>query len=248
MVKLVPVPNWPLLHSWCQIGPVPNWYRCQIDSFTLLVSNWYRCQIDSFTLLVPNCPPQTLGAKLTPVSNWCWCQIVLQPLFVCLFTFFKWGNASRVSRRPRMLRRPAHCSASPVPARLLLHIHAPALRRPDSSYLCTNNQENQMPRSKIKHTELSKDKLILWLLPFPCLGDGTPESWQDSGSAHKCKTPPSAPWSCRELLGRHRLVKARSRLQAAARGARARKRISQITLNLSCNKRDSFTNLSPLHS
>ena len=162
--------------------------------------------------------------------------------------FFKWGNASRVSRRPRMFRRPAHCSASPVPSRLLLHIHAPALRRPDSSYLCTNNQENQMPRSKIKHTELSKDKLILSLLPFPCLGDGTPESWQDSGSERKCKTPPSAPWSCRELLGRHRLVKARSRLQAAARGARARKRISQITLNLSCNKRDSFTNLSPLHS
>ena len=64
-----------------------------------------------------------------------------------------------------------------------------------------------MPRSKIKHTELSKDKLILSLLPFPCLGDGTPESWQDSGSERKCKTPPSAPWSCRELLGRHRLVK-----------------------------------------
>ena len=142
---------------------------------------WYRSQIDSFTLLVPNCPPHTLGAKLSSPHSWCQIDsgVKLVPVSNCLYlcaflTFFKWGNASRVSRRPKMLRRPAHCSASPVPARLLLHIHAPALRRPDSSYLCTNNQENQMPRSKIKHPELSKDKLILLLLPFPYLGDGTP--------------------------------------------------------------------------
>ena len=97
--KLGPVPNWLLLHPWCQIGSfillVPNWVRCQIDSFALLVPNWsgakltpvpnwllytlgaklvpvpnwYRCQIDSFTLLVPNWPPNTLGAKLSANPN-----------------------------------------------------------------------------------------------------------------------------------------------------------------------------------
>ena len=49
---------------------VPNWLLYTLGAKLTPVSNWYRCQIDSF---------YTLGAKLVPVPNWLllhsWCQI-----------------------------------------------------------------------------------------------------------------------------------------------------------------------------